>query len=64
MKRWTVYLPDEWDLHCWADGEGVVLSPDGEEFLINDHDHAQLFVIAHRCGFVSDDRDEEDDHGR
>lgn len=58
MKRWILELPDDISVYCDADGWGCVMDKDGEAVEINDHEHAILFVKAHREGtesFFSDE---------
>ena len=49
MTRWTLYLGKGYWCYCDADGSGKLLGP-GYEAEINDHQHAILFVKAHREG--------------
>ena len=59
MTRWEWDLGEGWTVYVDADGWGVVIGPDGEAEEINDHEHAVLFVKAHKYGIQSRVREEE-----
>ena len=62
MKRWTLELADNISVYCDADGWGCIMDHDGTAMEINDHDHAFLFVHAHKYGRYSEEvRDGEED---